>query len=416
MGTRRGNSEGSFNQRADGRWVGKLRFTDGRGKSHRVYAYGATRKLAKAALDDKLDRIRGGLAVVDAKSPLSAVARKWRTTTLVASSRKESTQDSYAIRCRRYLELGILADIPLSRLTPSDVEEWIVAAQGNEKIADSSLRTDYAILRAVLDTAVRDGLVAKNVAAQVDRPRKERTEEVHLTPAEVARLLKAVAGSKHSLPIQIMAATGMRRGEVLALRWRDVDMTTGTLTVTGTMSGSGKKLRRSPMAKTKSSHRSIPLALDLVELLKARQTKQIEQRKQAANLWKSTETDYVFTTELGAPIDGRNVLRTLQTAAVKLELPAGTSLHTLRHSAATALLESGAHIKLVSAILGHSDISITADIYGHAPDAAQRVALDALQAQLTAKRQLFAITTEPEPEPEKKSDKKKRGKSGGTAG
>ena len=59
MGTRRGNSEGSFNQRADGRWVGKLRFTDGRGKSHRVYAYGATRKLAKAALDDKLDRIRG---------------------------------------------------------------------------------------------------------------------------------------------------------------------------------------------------------------------------------------------------------------------------------------------------------------------------------------------------------------------
>ena len=394
MSTRRGNNDGSDSQRADGLWHGKLRYIDARGKSHRISAYGSTRKLAKAALDEKLDRIRGGLAVVDSKSPLSAVAKKWRGATLVASDRAESTKDLYAIRCRRYIEEGVLADIPLSRLTPSHVEEWIVAAQANENISDSSLRTDFAVLRSILKAAVRDGLVARNVAEQVDRPRKKRTEEVHLTPAEVSRLLKAVAGSCHSLPIQLMAATGMRRGEVLALRWRDIDFTTGNATVTGTMSGSGKKMCRSPMAKTKSSHRSIPLAPDLVELLKELQVRQNEQRKRAANLWKDTDTGYVFTTELGAPIDGRNVLRTLQTAAVKLELPAGTSLHTLRHSAATALLDNGAHIKLVSAILGHSDTSITADIYGHAPDSAQRLALDVLQSQLTAKHQLFAVPAE----------------------
>ena len=416
MGSRRGNSEGTFRLRSDGRWEGQLRYTDGRGKSHRISAYGSTRKRAKEALDEKLDRIRSGVAVVDAKSPLESVARKWRTTTLVASSRADSTKDLYATRCRRYIEQGLLATIPLSRLTPSDVEEWIVAAQENERISDSSLRTDFAVLRAVLDAAVRDGLVARNVAAQVDRPRKERTEEVHLTPAEVARLLKAVAGSTHALPIQILAFTGMRRGEVLALRWRDVNLDNATVTVTGTMSGSGKKLRRSPMTKTKSSYRTIPLSPELVELLTERRSLQLAQQKKAANLWQDTKIGYVFTTETGTPIDGRNVLRTLQTAAAKLGLPAGTSLHTLRHSAATALLESGAHLKLVSAILGQSDISITADIYGHAPDSAQRAALDALQAQLTATRQLFAVPSAPAQEKPSKKKRPKKGRDAAAAG
>lgn len=410
MGTRRGNSEGTFCLRADGRWQGKLRYTDARGKSHRIYAYGSTRKAAKAALDDKLDRIRNGLTAVDSKSPLSAVACKWRTTTLVASDRAESTKASYAIRCRLYLEQGVLADIPLFRLTPSDVEEWIVAAQDNDKISDSSLRTDYAILRAVLDTAVRDGLVARNVAAQVDRPRKERTEEKHLTPAEVARLIKAVAGSKHSLVIKLIAATGMRRGEALALRWSDLDLVNGVATISGTMVGSGAKMRRSAMTKSKSSNRSVSLAPELVRELEDHQIEQLRQRKKAANLWEDTSVGYVFTTEMGKPFDGRNVLRTVQTAAKKLDLPAGTSVHTLRHSAATALLESGAHIKLVSAILGHSDIAITGNIYGHASDSAQRAALDALHAQLTGERQLFALPKASGNAVEKETKKSKRKK------
>ena len=391
MGTRRGNSEGNFVQRADGRIEGRLRYTDARGKSHRVSAYGATRKLAKAALDEKMRRIREGLAVVDSKSPLADVARKWRTTTLVASKRASNTRDSYAIRCQRYIEQGMLADIPLARLTPSDVEAWIVAAQANEKVSDSSLRTDYTILRSVLDAAVRDGLVARNVAEQVDRPRKARKEAVCLAPAQVVALLKEVYLSRHWIPIHLMASTGMRRGEVLGLRWKDVDLAAGTLAITGTLTGSGKKMERLPMPKTQASFRTLPLGQELTQLLKDRLAQQVEHRRKAANLWEGDEHGLVFTTELGKPLDGRNVLRTLQTAAQKLELPKSTSLHTLRHSAATAMLDSGAHLKLVSAILGHSDISITGDIYGHAPDAAQRVALDALQAQITSPRHLHAL-------------------------
>lgn len=391
MGTRRGNGEGSFVQRSDGRIEALLRYTDIRGKAHRVSAYGATRKQAKAALDEKMRRIREGLAVVDSKSPLADVARKWRTTTLVASKRATNTRNSYAIRCQHYIEKGMLADIPLARLTPSDVETWIVAAQANEKISDSSLRTDYTILRSILDSAVRDGLVARNVAEQVDRPRRVRKEAVCLPPAQVVALLKAVRPSRHWMPIYLMAATGMRRGEVLGLRWKDIDLTAGTIAITGTLTGSGQNIKRIPTPKTKASFRTLPLGPELTQMLKDRLAEQVEHRRKAANLWEGDEHDLVFTTEVGKPLDGRNVLRTLQTAAQNLDLPKSTSLHTLRHSAATMMLESGVHLKLVSAILGHSDTAITADIYGHAPDAAQRVALDALQAQITSPRHLYAL-------------------------
>ncbi|TDL07232.1 hypothetical protein EUA04_14885 [Mycolicibacterium obuense] len=177
-------------------------------------AYGATRALAKAALDKKSERIRKGLAVVDSKAPLSEVARRWRTTALIASDRRQSTKELYAARCWLHIELGILAEIPLSRMTAGDIEEWIVEAR-RHGISPSSLRTDYTVLRAVLDTAVRDGLVAKNLAEHVDRPGVPRTEALHLAPAQVGALLDKVATSRHALPILLAAVTGMRRGEVL---------------------------------------------------------------------------------------------------------------------------------------------------------------------------------------------------------
>ncbi|WP_048895514.1 tyrosine-type recombinase/integrase [Mycolicibacterium conceptionense] len=402
MASRRGNSEGTFYKRDDGRWEGKVRITDPRGKSRRVSAYGPTRKAAKAALDEVVKRQREGLALVDSKSPLADVARKWRTTTLIASDRRQATKELYDGRSRLHIETGVLADIPLARLSPSDIEEWIVAAR-EAGVSDSSLRTDYAVLRAILDTAVRDGMVAKNVAAQVDRPSLRRKEALHLTPAQVNQLLEATAHSRHALPIRLEAATGLRRGEVLALRWRDVNLVERTISVAGTMTGQGKKLRREPMPKTKSGLRVLPISPDMTELLRTRRDQQEAEQRRAQASWDNPE-GLVFTTEFGHPIDGRNMLRTLKKAALNLGLPKETTLHTLRHSAATALLDSGVHIKLVSAILGHSDISITADIYGHAPDAAQRAALDALDAQVSTSRHLHPLpSVDSDDEPKRKS-------------
>jgi hypothetical protein len=132
VGTRRANGEGSFTRRTDGCWEGRLRYTDGRGKAHRISSYGATRKAAKQALDDKLDLIQRGLA--------------------------ESTKGQCSDRCRLYIGCGVPADTPLARLTPADFVEWVIAARENKNIADSSLFTDFVVLCDVLDAAVRVGL------------------------------------------------------------------------------------------------------------------------------------------------------------------------------------------------------------------------------------------------------------------
>ncbi|MDO3110422.1 tyrosine-type recombinase/integrase [Mycobacteroides abscessus] len=374
--TRRSNGEASYRQRDDGRWEGRIQLVDDRGEKHRPSAYGKTKALAKKALQEKIDRINAGLAVVDSRSTVAVVARRWCEVTLQASPRKRATKDLYDNRSRLHIEQGHLAEITLNRLTAVHIEEWILAERGLG-VAPSSQRTDYAVLRAILDAAVRDKLVAKNVCTQVKRPSVPRKEAAHLEPAQVAALLAETSDSSHSLPIRMLARTGARRGEILALRWKDIDLARGTVTVAGTMSGSGKKLRREPEAKSASAHRPLPIGPDLVEELRAWRKQQQRHRAEAMNLWEDVE-GLVFTTEFGRPLDPRNVLRTVQTAAKKLGLPADTGVHTLRHSAATALLEGGAHLKLVSSILGHSDTSITANIYGHASDSAARAALDAL--------------------------------------
>lgn len=388
MANRRANGEAQFRLRSDGRWEGRLRYIDREGEGRRVSAYGASRALAKAALEKKAERIRKGLAVVDSKAPLCEAARKWRTTTLIASGRRQSTKDLYAARCRLHIESGLLADIPLSRLMASDIEEWIVEAR-KHGVSPSSLRTDFTVLRAVLDMAVRDGLVAKNVAECVERPGVPRTEALHLTPAQVGALLDKVATSRHALPILLAAVTGMRRGEVLGLRWCDVDLDARTIRVTGTLAGSGTSLRRESSPKTASSRRTLPIGDDLVDLLRKQHVEQSVQRSRALNMW--DEAGYVFTTEFGRPTDPRRMLSTVKQAAVELGLPNATSLHTLRHSAATALLASGTHLKLVSTILGHSNSSVTANVYGHASDESQRAALDALHAQVAGTRSLSAV-------------------------
>ncbi|CPR93943.1 site-specific integrase [Mycobacteroides abscessus] len=374
--TRRSNGEASYRQRKDGLWEGRIQIVDDRGEKHRPSAYGKTKSLAKKALQEKIDRINAGLAVVDSRSTVAVVARRWCEVTLQASPRRQSTKELYDHRSRNHIETGHLAEITLNKLTPVHVEEWILAERA-AGVAPSSQRTDYAVLRAILDAAVRDKLVAKNVCESVKRPSVPRKEAVHLDPAQVAALLAETASSTHALPIQLYARTGARRGEILALRWKDVDLARGTVTVVGTMSGSGKKLRREPEAKSASAHRPLPIGPDLVDELRAWRKVQQRHRAEAMNLWEDVD-GLVFTTEFGRPFDPRNVLRTVQTAAKKLKLPPETGVHTLRHSAATALLEGGAHLKLVSSILGHSDTSITANIYGHASDSAARAALDAL--------------------------------------
>jgi len=269
-----------------------------------------------------------------------------------------------------------LADLRLDQLTPAAVEGWV--AWASETKAQSTVRSSYTVLRAVGDTAVRDGLLAASPAAKVDRPRVDHVEARFLNRDEVAALRKALEGSRYAPIVDLLLRTGMRRGEALALHWADVDLEARTARVTGSLARQGRSLVVSP-PKTARGRRTVPLGAAAVALLREVRAAQQEERAAAANLWE--EHGLVFTTDEGKPVDPRNALRALTVAAKRAGLE-GVELHTLRHTAASMLLSAGVPLKVLSDILGHGSISVTADLYGHLQPDVAHAAMDALDAAL----------------------------------
>ena len=234
------------------------------------------------------------------------------------------------------------------------------------------------MLRLGLDGAVRDGLLARNPAASVQRPGVARKEAAHLDPQRVTELLAAAESSRYHTALLLIATTGLRRGEASRCDGPMWTLMPVCSSVRDTVQRIEGKLSTGPV-KTDRSRRTIPLSPALVALLRRHRVTQVEERLRAANQW--ADTGLVFTTELGSDVDPRNLLRVVEAAAKRIGLD-GVGAHTLRHSAATAWLESGVHIKQVSDLLGHSSVAITGDVYGHGSDQSARAAVDGLSGAL----------------------------------
>jgi integrase len=278
---------------------------------------------------------------------------------------------------RKHLEVEPFGATGLDKLKPTHIEALIVAL-GAKDLSDSTVRQVYTVLRQALDVAVRDGLIASNPAAKVKRPGIARKEARYLSAADVARLLDAAKELRYYLAVVVMAATGLRRGEVAGLLWSDVDLAKGELTVRHTLSRVGAELVLTA-PKTDRSRRRVPLQGGVVTQLKAHRTRQLQERLHAGDRW--TDTGAVFATEFGAMVDPRNLLRAVEIAARKAGIE-NVGAHTMRHSAAVAWLEAGVHIKAAADLLGHGSIAITGDLYGHTTDDAARAAVDGLGAAL----------------------------------
>jgi integrase len=373
---RRGNREGSTpRRRPDGRWQINLRVTDDLGVATRHTVYGDTPQEARDKAAAIRRRVADGQPARDRRQTVAVFAEHWIDTTLQASERKQTTKVMYAGVARTHILPSPIGRLTLGRLRPSHVEGWVVELRG-KGLAESTVRSAYTILRAVLNTAVRDGALASNPAAVVRRPKVTSREAAHLTTAQVADLLRAAEGTRYAPLFALLVHTGLRRGEALALRWADVDLEKGLLRVRGTLARvQGRLVVTEP--KTARSKRFVPLSAPAERLLQKVRATQDDERRRAGSVWR--ETGFVFTTVTGEPCDPRNALRALKVAAEKAGLP-HAGLHTLRHSAASVMLTSGVPLKVVSEILGHSSIAITGDVYGHvAPDVA-RGAMDILGA------------------------------------
>ena len=374
---RNANGEGSIYQwKRDGKpdgYKGAVSYKDENGDTKRYVAYGRTRQQVRDKLDAARDRLKAGAPVKDANRSVADWLAHWRATTLAVSDRKESTRALYATLCRKHLEAAPFGGITLDKLRPSDIEALVLALR-DKGLSDSTIRQLYTILRAGLDGAVRDGLVSRNAAALVKRPGIQRREARHLDASGVAAVLKAAEGSRYYPALVLIAATGLRRGECLALRWDSdvLNLDEGWLKVRKTIGRAGTELVFSE-PKTPRACRTVPLSPAVVTMLRRHHTAQKTERLRAGDQWQ--DSGLVFTTELGAAVDPRNLLRVVEAAAEKAGVN-GVGVHTLRHSVAVGWLESGVHIKAVADLLGHSSISVTGDIYGHTTDNAARGAVD----------------------------------------
>lgn len=204
--------------------------TDTMGDSKRVTVYGGTAAETRAKAAQIRARVAEGQPAKDRKQTVKAYAQQWIETSLEASDRKRTTKTLYAGVARTHIFDSAIGRLTLDKIRPSHVEGWIVELR-RKGLAESSIRSAYTILRAVLDTAVRDGALATNPAAAVRRPKVTSKEAAHLTPAQVAELLAAAQRSRYAAVFAFLVHTGLRRGEALSLRWADVDFERGTLRV-----------------------------------------------------------------------------------------------------------------------------------------------------------------------------------------
>jgi integrase len=393
--TKRANGEGNVYQRANGTWEARLAYVDpDSGQRRRASFYAPTAKAARKKMKDAHDRLDDGAPVKDATRSVADWLAHWRATSLAVSDRKESTRALYAALCRKHLEAAPFGAMSLDKLRPSDVEALVLRMRAKTKLgrrtddddrpkfvralSDSTIRQTYTVLRAGLDGAVRDGLLSRNPAAAVKRPGVERTEARHLNADEVVAVLKAAELSRYHPALVLIASSGLRKGEALALRWDRVDLDAGTLKVAATIARVNHALTITE-PKTARSRRTVPMPPAVVSMLRKQRTEQKAERLRAGNQW--TASGLVFTTELGGPVDPRNLLRVIEVAA-KAAGVEGVGVHTLRHSAAVDWLESGVHIKAVADLLGHSSIAITGDVYGHTSDDTARSAVDGLAGRL----------------------------------
>jgi integrase len=245
-----------------------------------------------------------------------------------------------------------------------------------------------AVTRKMLTDAEKLDLVSRNVARLSTAPRREKGEVTPLTVEQARMLLDYVKGQRLEALYSVALAIGLRRGEACSLAWPDVDLETGTLTIRRTLQrikADGSKhgsLKFSEMPKNASSRRCIPLPPMAIRSLAEHRTRQAQERVFLGEDWKGAPLDLVFSTRIGTPVEPRNVLRHLQRGLAALKLP-HHRFHDLRHTAASLLLAQGCTLHTVQKILGHSQIALTSDLYGHLFMSVAREAMAGMDAALS---------------------------------
>ncbi len=368
--TRRANNEGSIWRRRDGRWCGAYFVPRPGGGRVRKYVYGRTRSEVHAKLTDIIRQVQQGVPVPVHRLTVAEYLHEW-VHQVAAHRVRPRTLHGYEVNVRRHItpQLGRRR---LAALAPRDIRQMLDNLR-REGLSTRTVQHVHATLRAALEHAVREELVPRNVAKLVHVPVPRRAEREALTVDEVRLLLKAGRDDRLFALYVVAVMLGMRRSELVGLRWEDLDLDKGLLRVRRSLQRVDGELQVFP-TKTTRSRRTMPLPASVTAALREHKGRQEDERATAAR-WQ--DTGYVFVSRVGTPVDPDNFSRLFQGLCERAGLRR-VRLHDLRHTCVSLLLALGEHPRVVMEIAGHSAIDMTMNVYGHVNLDAQRTALSRL--------------------------------------
>ena len=370
--TRRANGEGTIYKRSDGRWCASVSLDLGKRKSF----YGKTRQVVAHKLAAAIKARQDGLPLPGERQTVAQYLTSWVEGT--RSTVRPRTFSRYE-GCVRLHIIPVLGKVPLARLSPQHLQR-LYENRLQAGLSPASVGQVHAVFHRALEQATRWGLVPRNVADLVSRPKSRRREMTALSPEQSKMLLAAASGERLEALYVLAVTTGMRQGELLALKWSDVELENGSVQIRGSLQPTPDGLVIVE-PKTVAARRNVSLTGVAVEALRKHRASQAEERLRLGAAW--DDRDMVFPNAVGRPMDVRSLARRSFLPLLEAAGLPRMRFHDLRHTAATLLLGQGVHPKVVAEMLGHARISTTLDLYSHVTPTMQKQATEALDQLLS---------------------------------
>ena len=371
MAKKRANGEGNIRKRSDGRWEG--RYTAGHdpvtGKRITKNVLGKTQAEVREKLRRTIEETRGLDVARAGEYTTGQWLEVWFNDYAMLKVRPSSHQ-TY----RGYLDHHIkpyIGNIPLTKLSSLDLQrlykkllsdgrvDRIESKKQPKGLSAKTVRNIHQIISSALKLAVEQKLIARNPAEGCALPKVERKEMQTLPVEQLTSFLREAKESGVYEMYYIDLATGLRRGELLGLKWSDIDLEKGDLRVQRQIGRIDGKIIEMPL-KTKNAYRTLPLSTEAIDVL-------MQQRIKTGN------SEWVFPSPTGGPMSPDSVLHMLHRVLKRAGLPK-VRFHDLRHTFATLALQNGVDVKTVSGMLGHFSAGFTLDTYAHVTTSAKREA------------------------------------------